>query len=91
MISYKFRLYPTKEQTEKLDLSLDICRRTPIVEPTNESELLERASQANLFILNAFNSQPQYFVNYILDRNMTLIYVSFFDENKSRPAVYMYV
>jgi putative transposase len=28
MISYKFRLYPTKEQTEKLDLSLDICRRT---------------------------------------------------------------
>lgn len=28
MISYKFRLYPTKEQTEKLELSLDICRRT---------------------------------------------------------------
>lgn len=28
MISYKFRLSPTKEQTEKLELSLDICRRT---------------------------------------------------------------
>ena len=28
MISYKFRLYPTKEQTEKLELSLEICRRT---------------------------------------------------------------
>lgn len=28
MISYKFRLYPTKEQTAKLELSLDICRRT---------------------------------------------------------------
>jgi putative transposase len=28
MMSYKFRLYPTKEQTEKLELSLDICRRT---------------------------------------------------------------
>jgi len=28
MISYKFKLYPTKEQTEKLELSLDICRRT---------------------------------------------------------------
>ena len=28
MISYKFRLYPTKEQTKKLELSLDICRRT---------------------------------------------------------------
>lgn len=28
MISYKFRLYPTKEQNEKLELSLDICRRT---------------------------------------------------------------
>ena len=28
MQTYKFRLYPTKEQTEKLELSLDICRRT---------------------------------------------------------------
>lgn len=28
MISYKFKLYPTSEQTEKLELSLDICRRT---------------------------------------------------------------
>src|SRR3989338_3456367 len=28
MISYKFKLYPNKEQREKLELSLDICRRT---------------------------------------------------------------
>ena len=28
MISYKFRLYPTKEQKEKLELSLNICRQT---------------------------------------------------------------
>jgi len=28
MKSYKFKLYPTEEQKEKLELSLDICRRT---------------------------------------------------------------
>src|SRR3989344_947228 len=28
MISYKFRLYPSKEQQDRLELSLDICRRT---------------------------------------------------------------
>ncbi len=28
MLSYKFRLYPNKEQNEKLELSLDMCRRT---------------------------------------------------------------
>jgi len=28
MISYKFRLYPKKEQLDKLDLSLEICRQT---------------------------------------------------------------
>lgn len=28
MITYKFRLYPKKEQIEKLDLSLEICRQT---------------------------------------------------------------
>lgn len=28
MITYKFRLYPKKEQLEKLDLSLEICRQT---------------------------------------------------------------
>lgn len=28
MISYKFKLYPNKEQRDKLELSLDICRMT---------------------------------------------------------------
>ncbi|PIN90195.1 transposase, partial [Candidatus Pacearchaeota archaeon CG10_big_fil_rev_8_21_14_0_10_35_13] len=28
MKSYKFKLFPTKEQTEKLDLSLEVCRQT---------------------------------------------------------------
>ena len=28
MIAYKFRLYPKKEQLDKLDLSLEICRQT---------------------------------------------------------------
>jgi len=28
MISYKFRLYPNKEQLEKLELSLEVCRQT---------------------------------------------------------------
>jgi len=28
MKSYKFRLYPTEEQKDKIELSLDICRRT---------------------------------------------------------------
>ena len=28
MKAYKFRLYPNKEQTEKLDFTLDICRQT---------------------------------------------------------------
>jgi len=27
MISYKFRMYPNKQQTEKLDFALDICRQ----------------------------------------------------------------
>jgi len=27
MISYKFRMYPNKQQTEKLDFTLDICRQ----------------------------------------------------------------
>ena len=28
MISYKFRLYPSKEQQDRLEYTLDICRRT---------------------------------------------------------------
>jgi putative transposase len=28
MITYKFRLYPKKEQQDKLDLSLEVCRQT---------------------------------------------------------------
>jgi len=28
MISYKFRLYPNKEQLDKLELSLEVCRQT---------------------------------------------------------------
>ncbi|PIN88802.1 transposase, partial [Candidatus Pacearchaeota archaeon CG10_big_fil_rev_8_21_14_0_10_35_13] len=28
MKSYKLKLFPTEEQTEKLELSLDICRQT---------------------------------------------------------------
>jgi len=28
MISYKFKLYPNKEQKEKFELSLNICRQT---------------------------------------------------------------
>ena len=28
MISYKFKLYPNKEQRDKLELSLEICRQT---------------------------------------------------------------
>lgn len=44
MITYKFRMYPNKEQRERLDLSLDICRQTynNLLEELNNQAKIDR-------------------------------------------------
>ena len=45
MKAYKFRIYPNKEQEEKLDFTLDICRQTynMMLGELNEQVVIDKA------------------------------------------------